>query len=86
MKTAQYMALGIVPVATPSASNLEVIRSGENGFLAATDDEWVDRIELLSTDHDLRRGMSRTAVEDAKGRYSLAANADKIVAAFRSAV
>jgi glycosyltransferase involved in cell wall biosynthesis len=86
MKTAQYMALGIVPVGTPSASNPEVIRHGENGFLAATDDEWVKYIEVLTADQDLRMRMSRSAVADARAHYSLAANAERIVAAFESAV
>jgi glycosyltransferase involved in cell wall biosynthesis len=86
MKTAQYMALGIVPIGTPMASNPEVIRHGENGFLAATDDEWVDCITQLVSDRDLLRRLSRTAAEDALAKYSLKANEQKIVDAFRAAL
>ncbi|HTK38456.1 MAG TPA: glycosyltransferase family 4 protein [Pyrinomonadaceae bacterium] len=86
MKTAQYMALGIVPVGTPMASNPEVIRHGENGFLAATDDEWVEILNILSTDAELRNRMSQNAAKDARTRYNLEANTETIIRAFRSAV
>ena len=86
MKTAQYMSLGLVPVGTPMASNTEVIRHGENGFLAETEDEWVDAVTTLLSDVELRRSMSRQAASDAAEHYSLQSNAEKIVAAFRSAV
>lgn len=85
MKTAQYMSLGIVPVGTPMASNTEVIRHGENGFLASTDDEWVEYISTLVSDVEMRKRMSRESARDAADKYSLQANADKIISAFKSA-
>lgn len=86
MKTAQYMALGIPPVCTPMGSNPEVIEEGRTGFLAATDEEWVERLALLVSDGGLRREMSRRAAEVARERFSLEANAPKVVEAFRAAV
>lgn len=86
MKTAQYMSLGIVPVATPIASNPEVIRHGENGFLASSDAEWIEYLRMLVRDRTLRERMSSEAAKDAEAKYSLAANAEKIVQAFRAAV
>ena len=84
MKTAQYMALGLVPVGTPMASNTEVIRHGENGFLASSESEWIDHVSKLIEDRELRISLSRTAARDASEKYSLQANAEKIIAAFRS--
>ncbi len=86
MKTAQYMALGIVPVGTPMASNTEVIRHGENGFLAATDDEWLEYLTILIKDYKLRSKMSVEAAKDAQANYSLEANAPKVIEAFRAAM
>jgi glycosyltransferase involved in cell wall biosynthesis len=86
MKTAQYMALGIVPVGTPMASNPEVIRHGENGFLAATDEEWIKYLTILIEDGKLRNKMSAAAAKDAKEKYSLEANMPKVIEAFRAAV
>jgi hypothetical protein len=86
MKTAQYMTLGIVPVGTPMASNPTVITHGETGFLADTDQEWFDYINTLIIDDGLRNRMSVRAAEEARLNYSLEANREKIVSAFRSAV
>ncbi|HMS43896.1 MAG TPA: glycosyltransferase, partial [Pyrinomonadaceae bacterium] len=86
MKTAQYMALGIVPVGTPMASNTEVIKHGENGFLAATDAEWVEYLTILAEDSNLRNAMSRQAAQDAQENYSLEANAPKVIEAFRASL
>ena len=86
MKTAQYMALGIVPVGTPMASNTEVIKHGENGFLAANDNEWVEYLTLLAEDAKLRNKMSAQAAQDAQENYSLEANAPKVIEAFRAAL
>lgn len=86
MKTAQYLALGIVPVGTPMASNTEVIKHGENGFLAATDAEWVEYLTILAEDSNLRNAMSHQAAQDAQENYSLEANAPKVIEAFRAAL
>jgi glycosyltransferase involved in cell wall biosynthesis len=86
MKTAQYMALGIPPVATPLGSNPEVIHHGVTGFLADSEDEWVDYLNLLITDHDLRLRMSHEAAKAAKEKYSLEGNTEKIIEAFRAAL
>ncbi|MBA3323694.1 MAG: glycosyltransferase [Pyrinomonadaceae bacterium] len=86
MKVAQYMALGIPPVCTPLGSNPEVVEHGQTGFLADTDEEWIEYVELLVRDAELRREMAARAAREAQAKYSLAANAPKIVEAFRAAV
>lgn len=86
MKTTQYMALGIVPVGTPMSSNPEDIQHGVNGFLAETDEEWVECLTTLVENSELRNKMSRQAAQDAKQRYSLEATAPKVIEAFRAAL
>lgn len=85
MKTAQYMALGIPPVATPMGSNPEVIEHGVTGFLADSDDEWIESLQYLITDHELRLRMAHRAAREAEEKYSLVANTVKIIDAFRRA-
>jgi glycosyltransferase involved in cell wall biosynthesis len=80
------MSLGIPAVATPLGSNPIVIENERTGFLANTRREWVERVELLTTDADLRHEFGQRAAEVARQRYTLQANADKVVAAFRSAL
>jgi L-malate glycosyltransferase len=85
MKTAQYLALGIPTVATPLGSNPEVIQHGVSGFLANSEDEWVEYLKMLIEDSELRRRMSRAAAESAY-QYTLAGNTEKIIGAFKAAV
>jgi len=86
MKTAQYMALGIPPVCTPMGSNPEVIEHGRTGFLADTKEEWVEYLSRLVRDSDLRRSMAERAARVARERFSLEANAPKVIEAFRAAL
>jgi glycosyltransferase involved in cell wall biosynthesis len=86
MKTAQYMALGIPPVATPLGSNSQVIDHGVTGFLADSEDQWVEYLELLIEDRDLRSSMSHRAAGIASSKYSLEANKEKIIQAFQNAL
>lgn len=86
LKLVQYMGLGIPAVATPLGSNPIVIEHGENGFLARDDAEWRRLLEQLVEDPELRERLGKRAADDARSKYTLQANAEKIVAAFRSAV
>ena len=86
MKTAQYMALGIPPVATPLGSNPEVIQHGVTGFLADSEEEWVEYLSLLIKDHKLRLRMAHAAATAAQKKYSLEGNTGKIIEAFQAAM
>jgi len=86
MKTAQYMALGIPTVATPLGSNPEVVEHGVTGFLADSEDEWVEYLSLLIKDHKLRLRMAHAAATAAQKKYSLEGNTGKIIEAFQAAM
>jgi glycosyltransferase involved in cell wall biosynthesis len=86
MKTAQYMALGIPPVATPLGSNPEVIEHGVTGFLADSEAEWLEYLSLLINDHELRLRLAHAAAKTAQEKYSLIGNTERIIAAFRAAL
>ncbi|MFZ0388617.1 MAG: glycosyltransferase, partial [Solirubrobacteraceae bacterium] len=85
LKLVQYMALGIVPVATPAGDNARVISDGETGFLVDSERAWTDTVERLIDDSELRERVGAAAAVRAAERYTLQANADRIVGAFRSA-
>ena len=86
MKTAQYMALGIPTVATPLGSNPEVVQHGVTGFLADSEEEWIEYLSILIKDHELRLRMSHAAAKAAQDKYSLESNTAKIIEAFRAAL
>jgi glycosyltransferase involved in cell wall biosynthesis len=86
LKVVQYMALGIVPVASPLGSNPEVIEPGSDGFLAATTQEWTDHLEALIRDEPLLRAMAERGARKAEACFTVQAQASRIVDAFRAAL
>jgi glycosyltransferase involved in cell wall biosynthesis len=65
-KALQYMAASRVAVVSPVGVNSDIIQDGENGFLAASDDAWVETLDKLATSSALRErvaAMGRTTVE-----------------------
>lgn len=66
-KLIQYMACGLPMVASAVGVNPEIVRNGENGFLATTPQEWLDAFVKLLADASLRGTMGaagRRRVED----------------------
>src|SRR5262249_49590588 len=57
LKVLQYMAAGLPVVANPVGVQAEMVRHGETGFLADTQDEWTDAIRQLAADPALRQRM-----------------------------
>jgi glycosyltransferase involved in cell wall biosynthesis len=71
LKVLQYMACGVPVVASPIGVNKEIINDGENGFLAATDEEWLGKLSLLARDEALRRALGQKGRETVEKNYSL---------------
>lgn len=86
LKLVQYMALGIPAVCTPLGSALDVVEPGVTGFLAETHEDWVGSLERLVENEELRERMGIEAARRARERFTLEANAGRIIEAFRSAV
>ncbi len=69
-KLLQYMAISIPSVASPVGINKKLIKEGENGFLASSEEEWLDKLAQLIEDKDLREQMGRRGREIAEREYS----------------
>jgi glycosyltransferase involved in cell wall biosynthesis len=78
-KAVQYMACAVPVVASPVGVTSEMIRDGENGFLARSDDEWIARLDQLLDDAALRRRIGDAGRADAVARWSLQAHAPRFV-------
>jgi len=76
-KAILYMSMGIPCVCSPVGMNMEIISNGVNGFLAKTEQEWVDKLSLLIEDLNLRKTIGREARKTVEQRYSLNHNAPK---------
>lgn len=69
-KLLQYMAAGLPAVASPVGINGEIIRHGENGYLASDADGWRDQLLLLARQPDLRSRIGRAARATIERDYS----------------
>lgn len=86
LKGLQYMALGLPTIMSPVGVNSEIIRDGDDGFLASTTEEWVTRLARLVEDADLRRRMGEAARRTVVERYSLNAWKDRYVDDFNELI
>jgi glycosyltransferase involved in cell wall biosynthesis len=83
-KGLQYMALGIPAVMSPVGVNREIIRDGENGFLAATNEEWIARLTQLIEDPSLRERLGAAGRKTVEDKYSFNAWKDRYVGLLES--
>lgn len=83
LKALQYMALGIPAVCSPVGVNSEIVQDGVNGFLASTEQEWIEKLLLLIEDPALRQKLGRAARETVEGKYSVKVNFPLYLSVFR---
>ena len=84
LKVLQYMACGVPVVASPLGINKEIIRDGENGFLAATEDMWVEKLKLLLSDEAMRRKLGQEGRKTVENHYSLKLWGPKVASFYKS--
>ncbi len=71
LKLLQYMAVGLPSVASPVGVNCEIVREGDNGFLAKAAEDWYQHLALLCRDVELRKRVGRSARATVESQYSL---------------
>jgi glycosyltransferase involved in cell wall biosynthesis len=84
LKALQYMALGIPTIATAIGANFRVIEDGKSGFLVKSEEEWLERLEQLMKDANLRRAIGAKARERVESLYSVKANEPVYLKIFQS--
>jgi glycosyltransferase involved in cell wall biosynthesis len=83
-KAIEFMACGVPVVAAAVGVNREIIDDGVNGFLASTEDEWVEKLGRLLRDRELRRRFGEAGRRTVEQRYSLRVHAPALAATLRS--
>lgn len=86
LKALQYMALGIPTICSPVGVNSTIIKDGENGFLADSDDEWIAKIRHLIADAGMRRAVGEAGRQTVEEKYSARAVAPLVHSIFRDAI
>lgn len=69
-KLIQYMGCGLPVVGSPVGVNSDIIRDGDNGFLAATPEAWKTALSKLIRDPGLRLSMGRAGRRMVEEQYN----------------
>lgn len=84
LKALQFMALGIPTMCSPVGVNTDIIKDGQNGFIADTEQEWVDKLGLLLRSAELREKVGMAGRITVEERYSAIAQAPRVYEIFES--
>ena len=85
-KALQFMGMGIPTVCSPVGVNSEIIQDGENGFLASTEDEWVDKLSRPLRSAELRRQLGQAGRTTVEQKYSAISQAPRVYEIFKSVI
>ena len=77
-KLIQYMACNLPVVASKVGANVDIVRNGENGFLAETEQEWVMALDRLLTDSDLCSKMGSAGRQRVEADYCIQKTGPKL--------
>jgi glycosyltransferase involved in cell wall biosynthesis len=78
LKATVYMAGKAVVVCSPVGQCVDLIQDGVNGMLAASPDEWEQKIEQLILNPDLRDKIAEAALETIRHDFTVAAAFNKL--------
>lgn len=71
LKAAVYMSGQASVVTSPIGQCLDFIQEGVNGLFAGSTQEWIDKIELLISDKDLRNRLAHNGLETVRSQFRL---------------
>lgn len=71
LKALQYMSLGIPTICTDMGANRDVIKHGENGFLAKESKQWLECFDTLIDNKELRIKLGNEARKTVVDHYSM---------------
>ena len=85
LKGLTYMACGVVAVLSEVGVNKQIIKHGQNGFLAENDYEWFNLLCELIENKDLREEVGEKGRETVIKEYSVEANKNTYLKIFNDA-
>ncbi len=78
-KTIQYMSVGVPCIVSDTGANRDIVQDGVNGYLAKTEDEWIEKLSNLIKDPMLRKNIGLKGRKTVEERFSIAVNAPKYI-------
>jgi len=85
LKALSYMACEVPVILSAVGVNKEIIQYGKNGFLATTEQQWMDHLCLLIEDQNLRKEIGKAGRKTVIEFYSVEANKNKYLNVFKNA-
>lgn len=82
LKALSYMSCEVPVVASAVGVNTEIIRHTQNGFLAATEDEWLFAFRQLIQSKELREATGKEGRKTVEAFYSVASQKHNYLKAF----
>ncbi len=84
LKALQFMAAGIPTICSPVGVNTDIIQDDQNGFIAATEDEWVEKLTLLLHSPELRQRLGHAGRATVEEKYSAITQTPRVYEIFKS--
>ena len=86
LKILQCLAAGVPVICSPFGINREIVEDGVQGLWANTQPEWIEKLEILINDKDLRERMGREGRKKVSRDYSVEKHAPRMLNIFRRLV
>jgi glycosyltransferase involved in cell wall biosynthesis len=84
MKALQFMAMGIPTICSPVGVNTDIVQDDQNGFLAGTQDEWVEKLTRLVRSAELRQRLGHAGRVTVEEKYSAITQSPRVYEIFKS--
>jgi len=83
-KAIQYMSVGVPVVASSVGMVKDFIKDGVNGYLARTEEEWIEKISKLIEDSNLRKNIGLEGRKTVEERFSVKINVPEYLRVIKS--
>lgn len=84
LKALQFMAMGIPTICSPVGVNTNIIQDDQNGFIAGTEDEWVEKLTRLLRSAELRQRLGHAGRVTVEEKYSAISQTPRVYEIFKS--
>lgn len=77
-----FMSLGVPVVASAVGVNRQIIQDGINGYLASSEEEWIEKLLMLIGDPERRRRIGESGRKTVEQQYSYGATIPELLRVF----
>jgi glycosyltransferase involved in cell wall biosynthesis len=82
LKGLSYMAVEVPTIMSDVGVNSEIIEEGVNGYLAKTEQDWIQKLSMLIDSYELRKQMGENARKTVLEKYSTLSQQPHYVSSF----